>query len=123
MVDQLADVVAMARSAWGHSQVVDSQAGETPENTLRLLAKRDELRRECARWIAEAKRLHSEQRINAPWHEWAPRAFGWSYTIIKQRLREDRMPSAQVAGGISAEPTIREPGGFDAKRLVLSVPT
>ena len=82
----------MARCAWGHSQVVDSQAAETPENALRLLAKRDELRRECGRWINLAKRLHLERRINEPWHEWAPKAFGWSYAIIKRRIRDAAYP-------------------------------
>ena len=77
----------MARSAWGYSYVLDNQARETPENAHRLLAQRDELRCECARWIAQAKRLHSELRLNEPWHTWAPRAFGWSYTIVKRRLR------------------------------------
>src|SRR5438477_12023127 len=82
----------MARSAWGHSQVVDSQAGETPENAPRLLAKRDKLRRECGHWINLAKRLHLERRINEPWHEWAPKAFGWSYAIIKRRIRDAAYP-------------------------------
>jgi hypothetical protein len=87
VADELANAIAKARSAWGHSQVVDNEARETPDATQCLLEERDELRRECARWIAQAKRLHAELRINEQWHAWAPKAFGWSYTIIKQRLR------------------------------------
>ena len=94
MADQLADAVVKARSAWGHSQVVDNEARETPGATQRLLQERDELRRECARWIALAKRLHAELRINEQWYEWAPKAFGWSYTTIKQRIGGNPTPSS-----------------------------
>ena len=92
MAHELVDVIAMARSAWGYSQVLDNQARETPGNAHRFLAQRDALRRECGRWIAQVKRLHVEQRINEPWHEWAPKAFGWSYAIIKRRIRDAAYP-------------------------------
>ena len=109
MAPELADVVAMARSAWGHSQVVDSQAGETPEKALRLLAKRDELRRECGRWINLAKRLHLERRINEPWHEWSPKAFGWSYAIIKRRIRDAAYPEPADDYGAEQQERDAEP--------------
>jgi len=68
-----------------------------------LLAKRDELRRECGHWIARAKQLHAERRINEPWHEWAPKAFGWSYAIIKRRIRDAAYPEPADDQGATQE--------------------
>jgi len=69
-----------------------TKQGKRRETRIALLAQRDALRRECGRWIAQVKRLHVEQRINEPWHEWAPKAFGWSYAIIKRRIRDAAYP-------------------------------
>ena len=109
MADELANAIVKARSAWAHSQVVENEARETTDTPQRLLAQRDALRRECGRRIAQVKRLHAERRINEPWHEWAPKAFGWSYAIIKRRIRDAAYPEPADDPGAAQQERDAEP--------------
>jgi hypothetical protein len=87
MLDQLNNAILAAKTAWQQAEVAERSVTKFSDIA-------DKARAECGRQLIIAQAEHAKSGINVPWHEWAPQAFGGSYSTIKRLMQDGRDPEA-----------------------------